>query len=72
MANAKSNLIAIQTMAAKLREADGSSAAGEETTVDATDLATCMALANSLKDNYNSACFTTLNEILAILQGITK
>ena len=72
MADPKSNKVAIDTIARILRGADDITLAYEETTVDATDLATCMALANALKDAYNAACFTSFNELIALLRTVPR
>lgn len=72
MPDPKSNKAAHGNLTRILRLAGDITDAEEEITADATDLATCMALANSLKTNYNLASYGYLNELLALLRTIPR
>ena len=72
MADPKSNKVALDTIARILRGADDITDAAEDTTPAATDLATCITLANSLQDSYNAACYTYFNELLALLRTVPR
>ena len=72
MADPKSNKTALDTIARILRGADDITDAAEDTTAAATDLATCMALANALQDAYNASVFGYFNELLALLRTVPR
>lgn len=72
MPDPKSNKAALDNVARILRLGGDITDAEQEITADATDLATCMALANSLKVNYNLASYGYLNELLALLRTVPR